>query len=416
MMSEKKLYYRFLSNILPDKNSGKRIILITGARQTGKTTLAKIKYSGLRYINLDLMENREILREISALNWHRDIGEAVIDEAQKEASIFEKIKYAYDEDKISFQVLLGSSQIMLLKKIRESLAGRIWIYELWPLMMCEMAESMTYPLLDSVIKSTKLDKVLESISSVLFEQEALKLRSIEDHILKWGGMPALIHIERDEEKKKWLKDYQYTYLERDLSDLARLEYLEPFRKFQKLVALRSGSILNYSDLARDSGISVDTAKRYFEYLRISYQTIFIQPYYRNITSSVIKTPKIYISDIGLLRSLTGIYEAVTGEIYETMVVTEVYKWVNTMQIPCSIFYYRTRSGLEVDLLIETEKGLIAFEIKGRQEVDSVDIRSMKALAEKLGNQWIGGIVIYKGNQIKRLSDSIWAVPSWRLFV
>jgi len=229
-------------------------------------------------------------------------------------------------------------------------------------------------------------------------------------------MPALIHIERDEEKKKWLKDYQYTYLERDLSDLARLEYLEPFRKFQKLVALRSGSILNYSDLARDSGISVDTAKRYFEYLRISYQTIFIQPYYRNITSSVIKTPKIYISDIGLLRSLTGIYEAVTGEIYETMVVTEVYKWVNTMQIPCSIFYYRTRSGLEVDLLIETEKGLIAFEIKGRQEVDSVDIRSMKALAEKLGNQWIGGIVIYKGNQIKRLSDSIWAVPSWRLFV
>ncbi len=236
--------------MLPQKDSGKRIVLITGARQTGKTTLAKIKYPELRYINLDLIENREVLRDVSVLNWHRDVGEAVIDEAQKESSIFEKIKYAYDEDKIYFQVLLGSSQIMLLKKIRESLAGRVWIYELWPLMMAEIAESNTYPLIDSVIKSTELDEVLETIPAVLFEEEALKLKSIEEYILKWGGMPALIHIEKDEEKKKWLKDYQYTYLERDLSDLARLEYLEPFRKFQKLVALRSGSILNYSDLAK----------------------------------------------------------------------------------------------------------------------------------------------------------------------
>lgn len=130
------------------------------------------------------------------------------------------------------------------------MAGRVWIYELWPLMMAEIAESNTYPLIDSVIKSTELDEVLETIPAVLFEEEALKLKSIEEYILKWGGMPALIHIEKDEEKKKWLKDYQYTYLERDLSDLARLEYLEPFRKFQKLVALRSGSILNYSDLAK----------------------------------------------------------------------------------------------------------------------------------------------------------------------
>lgn len=363
------------------------------------------------------MENREILRSSSALNWHRDIGKAIIDEAQKEPSLFEKIKYAYDEDKISFQILLGSSQIMLLKKIRESLAGRVWIYQLWPLMFCELAEKKEYPLLDSIIKADSLDKVLESVPSVLFEEEALRLKEVEDYILKWGGMPALSHLENDEERRKWLKDYQYTYLERDLSDIARLEYLEPFRKFQKLVALRSGTILNYSEIARDSGISVDTARRYFEYLRISYQAIFLPPYYKNITSSVVKTPKIYISDIGLLRSLSGIYETLTGQIYETMVVTEIYKWVNTMQIPCSLYYYRTRSGLEVDILVETEKGIIAFEIKMRQEVSSVDLKPMKALAEKLGNSWIGGIVVYRGHQIKRSSEkSIWVLPSWRLFV
>lgn len=415
MTSEKKLYNRFIADKLPEPSSLRGILLLTGARQTGKTTLARLKYSNLRYINLDLTENREILREISAINWHRDVGIAVIDEAQKEPTIFEKIKYAFDEGKISFQVLLGSSQIMLLKKIRESLAGRIWIFELWPLMMSEIAEKKRYPLIDLIIKERKVEEVLKTQPAILFEEEASELRNIEEHILKWGGMPALISIEKEDEKKMWLKNYQYTYLERDLSDLARLEYLEPFRKFQKIVALRSGKLLNYSDLARDTGISVDTAKRYFEYLKISYQTIFLQPYYKNITSSVIKTPKIYLSDVGIMRSLSGIYGTLTGEIYETMVVTEIYKWINTMKLDCEIFYYRTRSGLEVDLLIETDKGIIGIEIKMRNELSSVDVKALRALAEKLGKQWIGGIVVYRGNVIKKIADEkIWAIPSWRL--
>lgn len=342
------------------------------------------------------------------------MGIAIIDEAQKEPVVFEKIKYAFDEGKISFQVLLGSSQIMLLKKIRESLAGRVWIYELWPLMMSEIAEKNRYPLVDSIIRKREVEKVLKAEPAVLFEHEASAFKEIEDYILRWGGMPALISLEKEEDKKMWLKDYQYTYLERDLAYLARLEYLEPFRKFQKILALRSGNILNYSDLARDSGISVDTARRYFEYLRISYQTIFLQPYYRNITSSVIKTPKIYLTDVGIMRSLSGIYETVTGQIYETMVVTEIYKWINTMKLDCTVYYYRTRSGLEVDLLIETEKGIIGIEIKMRKEVTPVDTKSLRAIAEKLGQQWLGGIVVYRGNHIKKLPDGNWAVPSWRL--
>ncbi len=416
MLSENNLYNRYISEILPGELKGKKIVLITGARQTGKTTLAKTLYGNLKYINLDLAENRDAIQSISALNWEKDVGAAVIDEAQKEPSLFEKIKYAYDEDRIYFQVLLGSSQIMLLKRIRESLAGRIWIYELYPLMMSELAESQGYPLIDLIIKEQRLDEIMESRPSVLFEEEALKLKGIEDYLLKWGGMPALTRMESDEERKKWLRDYHYTYLERDLSDLARLEYLEPFKKFQKIAALRSGNILNYSDLARDCGISVDTAKRYFEYLKISYQVIFLPPYYRNLTSSVIKTNKLYVCDIGLMRSLSGIYGALTGEIYETMVITEIYKWIKTMQRDCSLYFYRTRSGLEVDLLIETERGITAVEVKARETVSSVDIKGMKTIAEKLGNLWRGGIVVYRGSQIKKLTDNeIWAIPSWRLF-
>ena len=113
--------YRFLSAYLPPSNK-RQLVVLTGARQTGKTTLAKAKYPELRYINLDAPENREVLRKIATPMWAKTVGNAVLDEAQKEPVIFEKVKYAYDEKGISFSLILGSSQILLLKKIRESLA------------------------------------------------------------------------------------------------------------------------------------------------------------------------------------------------------------------------------------------------------------------------------------------------------
>jgi len=133
-MSEYIQLYRYLNSRLPGVER-KRLVLLTGARQTGKTTLAKAKYADLRYVNLDAPENREAVRTIASAFWARDIGPAVLDEAQKEPVVFDKVKYAYDDGALSFSVLLGSSQILLLKKIRETLAGRISIYELWPLLM-----------------------------------------------------------------------------------------------------------------------------------------------------------------------------------------------------------------------------------------------------------------------------------------
>ncbi|HDM79129.1 MAG TPA: ATP-binding protein, partial [Deltaproteobacteria bacterium] len=217
-----------------------------------------------------------------------------------------------------------SSQILLLKKVRESLAGRAFFYELWPLMQCEMnnstkTNSVPEPLLHSILLSENLERSLSKVPASLLGGEDAAYRDAEEFILRWGGMPALLPLS-ESERWKWLKDYGYTYLERDLGDLARLNDLSPFRKFQRLAALRSGSLLSYSELARDAGVSVDTARRYLEYLRISYQTILLQPYYQNLTSSVIKTPKIYWLDVGILRQLSGFRGDATGEIYETMVV------------------------------------------------------------------------------------------------
>lgn len=419
-MSEILHKYRFLQNFLPEPTV-KRIIILTGARQTGKTTLAKIKYPQLNYINLDSPENRESIKKISTTSWARSIGDAILDEAQKEPVVFEKVKYAYDDGGISFCLLLGSSQILLLKKIRETLAGRASLYEMWPLMMSELYWAATPPqihppLLDRLLSAEDFSTALRNEPDVLIGDAEGKFHEAENYLLHWGGMPALLPLSEDE-RWKWLRDYEYTYLERDLGDLARLDDLGPFRTFQKLSALRSGQLLNYSEIARDASISVDTARRYLEYLRLSYQTILLQPYYKNITSSVIKTPKLFWLDVGLLRHLTGFKGETPGQVYETMVVGEIIKWIKTAQREIDIYFYRTRSGLELDLLLQTNHGMIAMEIKGRATVASTDYRAMKEIAGPLDKAWLGGIVVYQGDRIKRIAEpNIWAIPSCRLFI
>lgn len=411
---------RFLAQLLP-KPPSKGVVLITGARQTGKTSLSKAIYPEMRYINLDAPENREALRGIPTSSWGRDVGNAVIDEAQKEPVVFEKVKFAFDAGKVSFCVLTGSSQILLIKKIRETLAGRISLYEMWPLMAGEIfhgsaEEEMAPPLVDRLFSDDPVDRIFGSEASVLLEDQETRQREAQDYLLQWGGMPALLHLP-ESERWKWLRDYEYTYLERDLSDLARLNDLEPFRKFQKLSALRSGKLLQYSEMARDAGVSADTAKRYLEYLRLSYQAMLLQPYHRNITSAVVKTPKLYWVDLGILRQLCGFKGEPTGEMYETYVVGELVKWMKTAQREAELYFYRTRSGLEIDLVLETQQGIVGMEIKSRATVGSADVRSLREVAAKLGGEWRGGIAIYRGKEIRKIAEpSIWAVPSHRLFI
>src|SRR5512147_3101555 len=153
-MSEILQLKRYLERLLP-RPPAKSVVLVTGARQTGKTSLSRAVYPEMRYINLDAPENREALRGIPTARWDRDVGNAIIDEAQKEPVVFEKVKFAFDAGEVSFCMLTGSSQILLIKKIRETLAGRISLYELWPLMSSEIFHgaadgAMPPPLVDQL--------------------------------------------------------------------------------------------------------------------------------------------------------------------------------------------------------------------------------------------------------------------------
>ncbi len=419
MMRENIQINRIIRNLLP--SVGERIlVLLTGARQTGKTTLLKLSYPSLTYFNLDAIEYREQLSRVSTFSWGRDVGNAVIDEIQKEPELFDKIKFAFDERDINFSALSGSAQILLLKNVKETLSGRVTIFELFPLMLCELVhsgeEKIPRLIIDELIGCKEASDVFESKPAVLLGSKWDMSFQPEEYLIRWGGMPALINIIDEVRKRAWLRDYLATYLERDLRDLARMNDLMPFRKFQQLAALRSSNLLSYSELARDSGIGTETARRYLEYLRISYQAVLVPPYHKNLTSSLIKTPKLYWLDNGLLRQLSGLgFDVQNGQLYENYVASEMIKYFRSTQKMEALSFYRTRSGMEVDFCLETEGGLIGIEVKNRQTVDRSDCSSLKRLQEASHKNWLCGLVVYRGNQIIKLDEKLWAVPSCRLF-
>lgn len=412
--------YRFLRRQLGRPLSAPRLILLTGARQTGKTTLARVVYPKLRYINLDAPEQREALRAVRADQWGATVGEAILDEAQKEPSLFDKVKYAFDAGQIESSVLLGSSQILMLQRVRETLAGRAFVYELWPLMAAEIAhaesEAPESPLLDRVLAEPgTMDELMATLPPVRLGSAAADAAASVQHLLDWGGMPALLPLP-DGERNKWLESYEITYLERDLADLTRLSDLVPFRRFQRLCALRSGRLLSFSELARDAGLSVSTSRRYLEYLGLSYQAFLLPPYAVNLTSSVIKTPKVYWLDLGIWRHLTRYQGRTTGQMFETLVVTEVWKWVKTAERAVDLAFYRTRSGLEVDLLLTTPHGVLGIEAKSAERLAPADRRALREVGSSLGSSWRGGLVVHGGPKLERLEENIWAVPVDRLLV
>jgi predicted AAA+ superfamily ATPase len=394
--------------------------VLTGARQTGKTTLARRTYPELRYLNLDSIEERAALRGVATSGWARSVGPSVLDEAQKEPGVFDKVKYAYDAGSLSFSVLLGSSRILLLDRVRETLAGRAFVYELWPLLASELARSADappgLPLFDRLIENGRpAFRELEERPEVLIGPEQDERHEAWQHLATWGGMPELLRLE-DEDRHVWLSSYQQTFLERDLADLVRLRDLEPFRSLQRLCMLRSGQLLSIADLGRDAGLSPTTVRRYLEYLNLSYQVLLLPPFHRNLTSSLSKAPKIHFMDIGLLRHVTRQQGPLTGALFETLVVAEMHKWISTLGRRAELFSYRTRSGMELDALMQTEHGLTGIEIKSRGEVDGSDARALRAVAQASAEDWCGGIIVYQGLRLRLVDPDhrIWAVPATRL--
>lgn len=408
---------RVLADRLP-KSDTRRLVMITGARQTGKTTLARTLYPDLRYVSLDEVETRLQLQALPTRAWAASVGHAILDEAQKEPAIFDKLKFAYDSNEVDFSVLLGSSQILMMNRVRETLAGRVFIYELWPLMLSELLAGSTdvsTPLFGRLLQEEcDADHLFADVPPILLGDEMWQRRQWFDYGLQWGGMPGLLPL-TDDERRQWLGSYTNTYLERDLTDIARLDDLLPYRRFMRLAALRSGQLLSYADLARDADVSPTTARNYLNYLQLSFQAYLLPPYFTNAVKRLVKAPKLYWIDLGLWRHQTNYWGDVTGQLLETYVVGEAIKWIKTTGSTAEAWFYRTHGGLEVDLLITTNRGVWGIEVKASPRVKSTQATSLQRLAQEFGEQWRGGIVAYIGAQIEQLGPALWAVPVQRLF-
>ena len=233
------------------------------------------------------------------------------------------------------------------------------------------------------------------------------------HTLDWGGLPTLLQYS-PEERREWLDAYQATYLERDLGDLAQLRDLEPFAHCHRLASLRSGKLLLYSELARDAGLPVSTVRRYLRYLDLSYQTLHLPAWSGNPSVRLIKAPKLIWFDSGVQRALSGEVHGLRGEQYESTIIAQILITLRSLGIRVDASYLRTSGGLEVDLILEQQDGLLALELKARPKVDVRDATTIEKAQRVLGDRYRGGLVVYRGDRVVQLAESIFAVPDWML--
>ena len=364
-----------------EKDTG-RIIVLTGARQTGKTTLARKVFGEYEYVSIEDPVMRSTYGSLNARQWKSLYPKAILDEVQKEPSLIETIKSVYDQWTEPRYVLLGSSQLLLLQKVKESLAGRVSIFEIFPLTLPELSTHSW----DDKVKQSLFTQLLmqgdlpEILPSWLLDPKIVDKEAAWDHYNKFGGYPALCNDSlNDEERYSWLNNYVHTYLERDVRDLASFRDLEPFVKLQKLLAANTSTLFNASEAGRRIGLNSKTAQRYLQYFEMSYQLFMLPGWAGNLNKRLSKMHKIHFMDYGVLQAVLQKRGRMSGNEFESTLVAEMYKQIKNYQIRAQMFHVRTHDGKEVDLLIELEDGFYAFEIKQSEKIDLSDARHLRDL-------------------------------------
>jgi predicted AAA+ superfamily ATPase len=364
------------------------VVVLTGPRQSGKTTIVKKLFPKLAYVNLEDLELREFAEEDPKgfLNQYGD--HLIIDEVQRVPSLFSYIQLIVDEKKENgMYVLTGSQNLLLMEKINQSLAGRVAILKLLPFSMSELQNA------NKILKK-------DTISDILFA----------------GFYPKIYDQKMD--IAQYYLNYTQTYIERDVRLLKNIGNLSKFKRFLTLVAARVGQILNVTSLADDCGINYKTATEWLSILEASYIIFLLQPHYKNYNKRVTKMPKIYFYDTGLLCSLLNIEKAtqvdthfLKGGIFESFVIIDILKQRYNNAKKVGLFYWRDKLGNEVDLIVEQSEGVIPIEIKVGQTVRSDFFKGLNYYNNLAQIDSKKSYVVYGGNE-KQLNKN-GNVVSWR---
>lgn len=380
-------------------------VLLTGPRQSGKTTLLKHAFGrSHRYVSL---EPPDI--QASALQDPRGFLQlnpppVILDEIQYVPALLNYIKEAIDasrEAKGQF-LLTGSQNLHLMSGITESLAGRAAILHLMPLSRREMEGVPFAPL--PWEKGTKPAERKPGSTAKLWKD------------LLRGNYPELAAAPK-RDGYLWLSSYVQTYLERDIRLLRQVGDLTQFQAFLKALAARSGQLLNLAELGRDLGLALNTVKAWLSILEATFQVVVLRPYHANLSKRLVKTPKVYFTDTGILTYLTGLKSAehaasgpMAGAIFETAVFSELIKYYyHQGQMP-SLHFWRTATGQEVDFLVENEKGLVPIETKTSATPASSMAAGILSLRNDLGDKVGKGYLVHPGKVKLTLGQNTVALP------
>lgn len=381
------------------------VVVLIGPRQSGKTTLLQNLYGAqFRIVSLEPPDVRA-----AAVGDPRGFLELypppiIYDEVQYAPSLLPYVKEQVDahRDRPGQFILTGSQNLLLMQQVTESLAGRSAVLKLLPMSQREVARKPNRKL------PWEPDRQPEEV-------EVPAYPALWEQILR-GYYPELVaNPQRD--SRLWQASYVQTYLERDVRNLRNIGDLTLFQTFLRALALRSAQLLNLSELARDVGVAVNTAKDWLSILEASFQVFVLRPYFVNLGKRLVKSPKVYFTDTGLLCYLVGLRDAehaaagpMGGAIFENLVVAEVYKTTLNQGEEPSFYFWRTASGSEVDLVVESQSKLIPIEIKLSATPRPEMAREIANFRRDFGNRAANGYVVHPGKIVLPLGGGAIALP------
>lgn len=386
------------------------VVVLGGARQTGKSTLARelVVERGV-YTTLETPAVLGRARE-DPTTFVNQADTLVIDEVQREPDLLLAIKTAVDGDhprRPGRFILTGSANLLLMKRVRESLAGRASYITLHPLTRREQLGLGRAGLWSELLATEP-----RRWRDLLLGQEAPE----EDwrDLARRGGYPPAAHgIHDDGDRWLWFDGYLRTYLQRDIPEISAIQNVPDFDKVLRAIAIRAGTIVNQTQIARDFAIPQSTVQRYVNVLETSYQLSRIPAYTVNRSKQLVKSPKYYWSDTGLALALANERNP-RGEHFENVIAHDLLAWQDAQVLPPRVCYWRTSKGYEVDFAIETNDQVLPIEVKATAQPSTKDLASMTVFLGEYSDRARAGLVLHAGKETFWIARNVLATPWWQV--
>lgn len=387
------------------------VVVLMGARQTGKSTLARTPpWSEDRsYVTLDDLDVLEQARD-APIDLAKRAPRITLDEVEREPGVLLAVKRLIDEDRPRHAgrfLLTGSTNLLLMQRVSETLAGRATYVSLWPMTRREQLGLGAAGIWSDLMahEPSEWFDLVNAQAVPVGDWPALARR---------GGYPTpAVELDHPADRTLWFDGYVRTYLERDLQMVASVDNVVDFRRLMRAACLRLGGLVNQTDLSRDVGLPRQTAARYLDLLETSYQLIRIEPYSVNRTKRLAKTPKLYWNDTGLAAHLAGVAE-LSGAYLENVVLGDLLAWRDANERRAEILFWRTHSGEEVDFLIEADGRLLPIEVKASTRLRPAAARHLETFRTEYRGAVTGGLVLYCGEETFWLTEGILAAPWWKI--